>query len=231
MKKISELFIVATTTILLNACGGSTSSPIINSPKAAATFGDCFILSPGVKYSLTNGITNLVVKEDFEGQTAFGSGPLWEGNKSRRVNMFYQIIGNDYINFLGIRGYDSNTGVNNYKSVFSSSDRLPVNMTPGQTVQVSYTTTVYYPSLTTPATTTSNHVQVTFMSFETLNLGGHTFTDVCKVKNTDPTDAQILSEVDWVAKGYGIIQRESQNAQGVIEVGSHVELKNIITAP
>lgn len=219
-------------TVLLASCGGSSSSgPTTTTPAAdlltataAATLGDCFTWTPGIKYTRTDGRQTLIAQEQFEGQAAMGQVELRADGT--RFGSTYFTVDSTYVQVLGGNQYDS-TGVYDGKDVNSSGNRLPVNMTPGQSVQLSYTRASTR-SLA-PSTTTNEAAQVTFVGFESLTLGGRTFTNVCRVDSPDPSSAE--THVSWVAPGFGFIRSETQDAQGVTVPGTRGELAAIDTVP
>jgi hypothetical protein len=216
-------FITAT----LASCGGGGGNTDVASASStsAPAFGDCFVLTPGVKFLKSNGYKELNVQETFEGQTAFGRVEL--RSDDTRFGAFYQTISDGFLHLLGSNDY-TQQGVYDGKQVYSSGYQIPLATTPGQTVQVSYTnTTTFVPTNTT--STSNKTTQLTFVGFENLTLAGHTFSNACKVSGPGVVNGQ--TDVAWVAKDYGVIKSESLDAQGVIVSGSTITLTSIVTAP
>jgi hypothetical protein len=223
MKK--SLYAVNLIALFLTACGGGNADTASASSTSVPAFGDCFVLTPGVKFLKSNGYKELNVQETFEGQTAFGRVEL--RSDDTRFGAYYQTISGGFVHILGINDY-TQQGAFAGKQVYSSGDQFPLDMTPGQTVQVAYTITTT--SAQTGTTSTSNKTdQLTFVGFENLTLGGHAFSNVCKLKAAGVVSGQ--TDMAWFAKEYGVIKSESQDAQGVTVPGSAVTLTSIVTAP
>lgn len=191
----------------------------------ATTLGDCFTLAAGTKFVKSNGYKELIVQETFEGQSAYGSVEL--RSDDTRFGASYQTIGGGYIHLLGLNQYDQG-GIYNGKNVYSSSNRIPVDMTPGQTIQLSYTDTSTS-AFDNATTTTNRSYQFAFVGLENIMLGGKLFSNVCKVKISNGSSSQ--SSVVWFAKGFGAIRSETQDATGATVSGSRVELTSIVAAP
>jgi hypothetical protein len=236
MRKILSIklpAILVSTAFIASCGGGGTSSGQEGTPAtnpstvtAAATFGDCFIWTPGVKYTRTDGSKILLVQEQFEGQTAISNMELRADDT--RFGGAYLTVDNAHVQILGVNQYDSN-GVFDGKDVNSSGNRLPVNMTPGQTVQLDYTQTSTSLTPTSSTTTTTETDRLTFVGFENLTLGGRTFANVCRIKSPNPNGTE--TSVTWAANGFGFIRSETQDAQGATVPGTRNELATIVTAP
>lgn len=230
MKKSIYMTTLSASVVLLAACGGGSVSSTqpgtsTTTTSAATTLGDCFTLTPGIKFINSNDFKTLIVQETFEGQTAFGVADLRADDTRSGVN--YWTISGDDIHLLGINQYDQ-SGTLDGKNVYSSGAQFPANMVQGQTVQLNYTDTdTSYIANTTTVTNVSS--QWTFDSLENLTLGGRLFTDVCKVKMTNGVSDQV--DVIWFAKGFGAIRGETQDGQGNTITDSRIELTSIVTAP
>jgi hypothetical protein len=231
MKK--SLYAVNFIALFLTACGGGggggggggNPDTASASSTSAAAFGDCFVLTPGVKFLKSNGYKELNVQETFEGQTAFGRVEL--RSDDTRFGAFYQTISGGFLHILGSNDY-TQQGAFAGKQVYSSGYQFPLDMVPGQTVQVAYTNTTT--SVQTGTTSTSNKTdQLTFIGFENLTLAGHTFSNVCKV--SAPGTVNGRTDIAWFAKDYGVIKSESLDAQGVTVAGTTITLTSIVTAP
>jgi hypothetical protein len=222
-------YLAALSAVLLAACGGGGSSDPapVTAPAtvaAVASFGACFELTPGVKFIQSNGFKKLVVQEVFEGSSAFGRADLRSDDTRMYVN--YQAISGGFVHMLGVNEYDDK-GVSDGKQVFSSSDQISVDLAAGQTAQLNYTET--RTSNYAPTSTTSRTESVTFVGFENLTLGGRVFADTCKF--TAPASVAGQTNVTWLAKGFGAIRSEKQDAQRVLVAGSRIELTTIVSAP
>lgn len=232
-----EFAVIAVGSLMLSACGGggssasndatmTTTTTTTTTTLVATPFSDCFTLTPGVKYTKTDGSKQLIVQEAFEGQTVFGDVELRANDT--RFSARYQTISGGFVNFLGVGQYDG-AGVSNGKDVYSASARLPSSFAVGQTISITYVNTQ---TRTTPAptvTAVNATEQYTFAALETLTLGGRTFTDACKL--TLPTGVAGEVAVFWFARGFGAIRSERQNPVGTLVPGSRKELATIVSAP
>ncbi|HCE11026.1 MAG TPA: hypothetical protein DEQ40_20955 [Oxalobacteraceae bacterium] len=221
-------YLAALSTVFLVACGGGSSDPAPATPStiaaAAPSVGDCFELTPGIKFIKSNGYKELNVQETFEGSTAFGAVEL--RSDDTRFGASYQTISGGFVHGLGLNQYDQ-TGVLDGKNVYSSGFQIPVDMAVGQTAQLTYTDT--FSDFTIGTTSTSNvSVSLTLAGFEDLTLAGRAFVNTCKF--TMPSSAG-QTDVLWFAKGFGIIRKELEDAQGVMVAGSRIELATIVSAP
>lgn len=201
----------------------STANTNSSNAVASVTLGDCFTWTPGTKFNKSNFFKTLIVQEAFEGQTAIGAADLRFDDS--RFSVMYQAISGGAIHLLGLNQYDS-TGALKSKVVYSAGAQMPADMTPGQSVQMNYTTTLT--TTATNAVTTANiSSQYTFAGLENLTLGGRTFSNACKVKEVE--NGQVY--VTWFAKGFGAIHSERQDATGATVSGSQIELTSIVAAP
>lgn len=188
---------------------------------------DCFQLTPGVKYSLSNGIHVEIELGQFEGQTAYKSKDTEPGTSFLRES--FAVVTASYIEELGGNIYDAN-GVQKGKYVFSG-ERIPFSVIPGQSIIVAgtNTTTYFNPPETNYA---SGKLKKTFLGFEDVTLGGRLFKDTCKFK-TEPGEPLAANEIanpstDWYAKGFGSIRFDYLNEDQVTE---RTELVTVIAAP
>jgi hypothetical protein len=223
--KLSLLTIVAA---VVAACGGGGSSEqkaqAPNTLTAGPKIGDCFIWTPGTKYTKTNGYANLIVQEQFDGRQAIGAVEL--RSNGTRFGAEYTAVGDTDVQVLGVIDYDNN-GAFNYQRVYSGFT-FPINLAPGQKVQRTVTVTETRATPPSPAPTTQNE-EWTFVGFENLTLGGRRFTDVCKVSS--PSGSAGKTYVAWFAKGFGNIKYETLDAQGALVPGDGAELEKIVSAP
>jgi hypothetical protein len=181
-------------------------------------------LTPGTKYTKTNGYTNLIVQEQFNGRQALGEIEL--RSDGTRFGAEYIEVDNTDVQILGRIDYDG-TGAFNYQRVYAGFT-FPINMAPGQTIQRTVTVTETSATPPSPAPTTENE-QWTFVGFENMTLGGRTFTNVCKLSSPSSTAGQ--KYVAWFAKGFGNIKYQTLDANGAVVPGDNVELQTIISAP
>jgi hypothetical protein len=204
-------------TLLLASCGGGAT---------VGSLGECAELTPGVKYIRSNGNLTWIVQEMFEGQPAFGEVKLSASGVREGVD--YQTVSSSYIHLLGFIGYDD-TGVPDDKNVFSKTARIPVSMYPGETILLNFTDTEtgFEPPVT--STSTDKAIKLLFSGFENLTLGGREFENVCKIIVPDVTRGQY--RVTWSAKGFGVVQEEIQDVQGVTLPNSRIVLTQIVAAP
>lgn len=184
-------------------------------------------MTPGVKYTMTNKYSHLIVQEMFEGVMAIGDVELRE-NGTRFGAAFHTLNGNVYTP-LGIAQY-SDRGIPDGKDVYSKEAVIVLNMVPGQTVVSNYINTITSTSFG-PATTTIETVsdEMTFAGFESMTVAGRTFANTCKL--TMPSDVKGQMSVAWLAKGFGVIRSEEQTTQGTPIAGTRNEIAKIITAP
>lgn len=218
---ISALLMAA----LLAGCGGGSGDSSQNfsqGQSAQASMHDCFILTPGVRFTLTDGTRWLNVQEQFEGQTYTGAVELRANNT--RFGATYSALSNDYFEFLISVDYDIN-GAYSHKYVYSNY-RIPLNMTPGSSVTINGTETevnalgVQQPA--DPFTET-----FTFLGFEDLTLAGRSFPNTCKLR--EDTGIGGNKPVYWIAKGFGVIKEEIRDPQGTLV--SSTEIETIVSAP
>jgi hypothetical protein len=230
--------------VLLASCGGGSSgastvatgtettsnsnsnSDTSTNTTTATTLGDCYALTPGVKFVRTDGSKKQVVQETFEGQLAYSAVELRANDT--RFGALYQTISGGYVHLLGIGQYDG-SGNPSGKDVYSSQAQFSVGTPVGQTVNLSYTNTKTRTAPTNSVTTANETLQFTFVGLETLTLGGRTFTDTCKLSTPDSVAGR--TQLLWVAKGFGTIRQETQDAQGAIVPGTRNELTSIVSAP
>lgn len=217
--------------ITLTACGGggspdsavTQSNDPINAANAAI-LGNCFKWTPGVKYVKNDGYKTLMIEEQFEGQTAITDMELRPNDT--RFGGVYIIVDANFVTVLGLNDYNGN-GVYNGKDVYTNF-RLPAEMAVGQTVQINYgitRTRMIPPSVTNGGQAT----QYKFEGFETVTLGGRTFTNVCKLRSPSLTAGQ--TSVEWVARGFGVIKQEDQDAAETTVPGTVRQLVTIVVAP
>lgn len=188
---------------------------------------DCFQLTPGVKYILSNGIHVEIELGQFEGQTAYKTKDTKPGTSFLRES--FDVLTASYIGALGGNIYDAN-GVQKGKYVFSG-ERIPFSIVPGQSIIVDGTTTTTY--FNPPETKfASGKLKKTFLGFEDVTLGGRLFKDTCKFRTEsgEPLAANEIASpsTDWYAKGFGAIRFDYLNEDQVTE---RTELVTVIAAP
>jgi hypothetical protein len=211
------------------AFGTTIDSTLKALANASATLADCFQLTPGVKYQLTNGYIWLIVQEAFEGVTAMGRVEL-RANETR-FSAVYETVQDGYVKLLGMQDYDG-SGAPDGVYVNSDTAKFSTGMKVGQTTDLTYTVTNTEPNYSTGSTEVRQYEQsgsITFAGVENVALGGRTFTNVCKL--TDPDEGRPgQTYVAWRAKGFGYIRTERQDAQGVTVSGTRKELATILSA-
>lgn len=217
---------------MLAACGGGGGDdPQTNGTAATSgpTFGDCFTLTPGTRYKMTNGDELLIVQESFNGQTVPGTRSLYADGTTQYTE--YMKVDNSYVTLVGF--YQPHGTAPYELTRIYDGWHFPANFSPSQTISLNYTTTettISYlatPPTTTTSTSTNTAYQLTFLGFGSLTVANRTFSNTCKIKIVD--GGQTL--IRWVAKGFGVIGMEEQDSQGVAVPGSHIELASIIAPP
>lgn len=223
------LMLTATLCAALAACGGGDDEPAPSSPAApaAATFGDCFALSQGVAYTMSDpdqggaDDANTVVKESFEGATRTAVVEMVNATTTRSAATYWTTESNG-IRFWGDLVYEG--GVAEQKAVHSAGFLLPLNVAAGQSANLSFTDTVT--QLTGPtagqAETIARQATWTFEGFESLTLNGHAFTNTCRVKVAEAGNTEDGPSTFWFARGFGIVKYQHTNAAGQVVESSAV---------
>lgn len=191
----------------------------------APTLGDCYTLTPGIKYTLSDKRTILNVAEAFNGTDAFAQVRILPDGG--RLLAFYQSISGGFIHQLGNKQY-SDTGVLIDTEVDSASAEFSITTAPGQTFAINYSTSHSNPARV-PQGSSSQTDNYLFVGFEDVTLAGQVFANTCKMSMLESFDNQRTTY--WIAKGFGLIRFESQDAQGVPVAGSRVDLTGILSAP
>lgn len=189
----------------------------------ATTFADCFEITPGIKFSMSNGNQSLGVQEQFEGQMAHSQMELRMDDT--RFGGSYHVVTDGYIQLLGVNDY-TQTGVFSSKSVYSAGAKLPASLSIGEKADISYTVTWISQSGSTSTENVS--LGYTLVGFETMTLGGRNFENVCKVRITGAGTNSVML---WMAKGFGVIRSEQQDPQGATISGTRNELTAVTTMP
>jgi len=228
--------------LLLSACGGSSDSDAAAAPAATASaptaspaFASCFEITAGVAYTTTDpggtpdGV--LLTREAFEGSVRNTGVEFVDATQVRSVATYWSQEANG-IRLWGDLDYD-NAGTAERKVVFSDGALLPLAPQVGQAIPLGYTVTVtpLSPSAGTQVLTQSVQETWTFEGFETLTLGGRTFTDACRLRRLD-ADAAANGDGPstlWFAKGFGNIRARHTDSTG--KVLEETELQAITVAP
>lgn len=187
---------------------------------------------------MSDGTNWLIVKEVFQGQAAFGAAQLRDDGT--RFGTQYYAIESSHIRLLGDSVTDI-AGATLSTSVYFSDYRLPLTLTAGEFVHFSgfsTTTSTAEPVATAvDIQTTQQLSKMTYLGQETLRLGGQTFTNACRFQSVgssvdvhDADNALSWSQVLWFAQGYGVIQSEDIDVQGLAVPGSRNQLVKIIAA-
>jgi len=231
--QIKTSLLATTLCAALTACGGGDDSETPTTTPTASAFVACFDVSAGVAYTMADvdeggddaghhGVQML--KESFEGAVRSAGVNLTDTNGIRTSTGFagYWSQESNGLRFWGGLGYDS-TGAVLTKTLHSDGFVLPLARQAGQSTVLAYTDTISYLSGTKAGQTeTASHQETwTFEGFESLTLGGKTFTDTCRVKTTS---SQIDGAITlWFAKGFGIIRGRHTNSAGVMREESSLE--------
>jgi len=214
----------------LAACGGSDDdSTTPTTTPAAAAFADCFDVTAGVAFTMNDpdagGISDGIqmVTEPFEGVVRSASVELMNDTTVRSAATYWSQESNG-IRFWGLLDYDS-TGAVETKTLHSDGFVLPLAMQAGQSTTLSYTDTYSHLSGDQAGQTETSAQQYTwtFEGFETLTLGGKTFTDVCRMRTLDAEAGEDGPSTLWFAKGFGLIRVQHTNSAGTILEESHLE--------
>jgi hypothetical protein len=215
----------------LAACGGGDDSttPTATPTPAASSFAACFDVTAGVAYTMTDpdagGVSDgvLMLQESFEGVVRSATVELVNATSVRSSATYWSQESNG-IRFRGAIDYDG-TGTAEWKTVLSDGFLLPLNMQAGQTADLNYTETRTYLSGPQAGQTETSalHEGWTFEGFETLTLGGRTFTDVCRIKVSPIPAGEDGPTTLWLAKGFGMIRVQNTSGDGAIVEESHLE--------
>ena len=237
--KKKQLAIATLSTFLLLACGsgGGDSTPDIlasggsgaGNPagsvavQSSVKFSDCFVLKPGVRYTMIDGTEVLNVEEPFEGPMRLGT-VRFRSNELRDVTTF-RLVDDTAVTILGEYEYDT-AGNNIYKDLYANYS-LPANLQPGQSHTVNVTQTSTGPG----GTSTRDFTQTfTFIGFEDITLAGRTLTNVCKLRDdSDPADTH--KAYVWHANGYGLVRQAVLTAEGQLVEGTLQQIGTVATAP
>lgn len=233
-----HLFLTAALCALLAACGGGdddastpTAAPSAPPPPAAPvpaapTFAACFTVTPGVAYTMTDPDGGgsgkvLMVNEAFDGSARAGS-VEFVGTTDVRSAATYWSPESNGIRFWGSVDYDA-TGAAQSKHVHSPEFLLPLSLQAGQSTVLKYTDTTQQLTGAQAGQTDTEAFEETwtFEGFETLTLGGKTFTDTCRVRTLAASAGEDGPSTLWFAKGSGVIRVRHTNSAGqVVEESS-----------
>ncbi len=204
-----------------------------------SAFADCFSYVPGTRFDMSDGTKWLIVAEGFQGQAAFGAAQLREDGT--RVGTQYYAIESGYFRLLGDSAEDL-AGELRSTSAYFSDYRIPLRLSPGASVHFNGVSTTENTRASSDdvvdITSSQQRSKITYLGQETLQLGGHTFTQACKllsvgysVDSLDADEHRGWANVLWFASGYGVIQSEDIDEQGRAVPGSLHQLVKIITSP
>lgn len=227
--------LLAASVCVLAACGGGSdddsTTPVSPTTPAGPTFAACFDVTAGVAYTTTDpdegGISDgvLMVKEAFEGVVRSGSVELTDATDVRRAATYWSQESNG-IRFWGGLEYDESGAVQT-KLLNSEGFVLPLSLQAGQSANLGYTVTITQMSGQTD--TVTQQETWTFEGFETLTLGGKTFTDSCRIKTLAADAGEDGPSTLWFAKGFGVIRARHTNSAG--EVVEETSLDTITAQP
>lgn len=234
-----HLALAALSSLLLAACGGGGGGSTSDTPagggsgtdsaaspaivQSARKFSDCFLLTTGVRYTMTDGIVVLNVEEPFEGPIRHGT-VRFRSNGFRDVTTF-RVVDDTAITILGEYEYDS-AGNNVYKDIYANYS-LPAGLQPGQSHTVNVTQTSTGPG---GSSTRSFTETFTFVGFEDLTLAGRIIPNVCRLRDDSNPSATQKTHA-WHAKGYGLVRQAILTADGQPVAGSMYQVATITTAP
>jgi len=214
---------------LLAGCGGGsndssqTSQTFSQGQATQPSLRNCFTLAPNVQFAYTDGQKILNLAEAFEGQVYMGVNSLRADNT--RASTRFTTLTDTHFQFIGARMYDV-SGDLEFKYVYSSNYRLPLDMAIGSTIQINATETET--NIATNAQTTSPFSETyTFLGFEDITLAGRSFPNTCKLREVAGMSGN--KWLYWIAKDFGVIKSEVRNAQDAL-IDSN-ELALIISAP
>lgn len=224
--------------LLLSACGGGSDGDAATAPAAAATpsaFASCFEITAGVAYTTTDaggtpdGV--LLTREAFEGSVRNTGVSFVDATQVRSVATYWSQEANG-IRLWGDIDYD-NAGAPERKVVFSDGALLPLAPQVGQAMALGYTVTItpLSPSAGSQVGTQAVQETWTFEGFETLTLGGRTFTDSCRLRRL-AADAAANGDGPstlWFAKGFGNIRARHTDSTGAVL--EETELQTITASP
>lgn len=229
--QIKTLLLATSMCATLAACGGGgdDSATPTTTPAAAPSFASCFDVTAGVAYTMTDpdagGVSDgvLMLKESFEGTVRSATVELQNATSVRSSANYWSQESNG-IRFWGDVSYDG-AGTAELKTVFSDGFLLPLNMQAGQSADLSYNATSTYLSGSQAGETETSalHESWTFEGFETLTLGGKTFTNVCKIKSSSIPVGEDGPTTLWVAKGFGTVRVQHTDDKGAIVEESQLE--------
>jgi hypothetical protein len=228
--QIKTILLTTSMCAALAACGGGgddTATPTTTA--TAPTFASCFDVTAGVAYTMTDpdagGVSDgvLMLKESFEGAVRSATVELQNATSVRSSANYWSQESNG-IRFWGDLGYDG-TGAAELKTVFSNGFVLPLNMQAGQSADLSYNATSTYlsGSQAGETETIALHESWSFEGFETLTLGGKTFTNVCKIKSSSIPAGEDGPSTLWFAKGFGMIRVQHTDDKGAVVEESQLE--------
>lgn len=213
--------------LALAACGGSDDSPSTAShpPEAPPDLGACFTVRPGLRYTMTStdpearSLHGEYLVEPFDGTPRQAQVDYFGTTGDKRFSALYWSVEADGLRFWG--DYDHTPeGVPTTKSVYTGY-LVPKTLAPTQTVTVHYTDNNHF--------TNGNVVPEaqqetwTFEGHETLTLAGRTFSNACRIRNSDPDHPEYGSYLVWAAPGFGPIQFQDFDADGKAGALSKVE--------
>lgn len=223
------LLLTAALCAALAACGGSDddgeSSP---TTPVAPTLANCLGVAAGVAYTMTDpegGTSDGVqmVDEPFEGVTR-GAMVSLEDATALRTSAMYWSEQSGGVRFWGFIRYDQ-AGVAETKVVHSDGFLLPLGLQAGQAATMSYVDTVSELSGSNAGQTQTIARQETwtFEGFEALTLGGHAFTNACRIRVVEAGNTSDGPSTLWFAQGFGIIRFRHTDSAGQVVAESALD--------
>jgi hypothetical protein len=194
--------------LALVACGGGDDDDGSTEPSFAA----CFALTPGHAHSMSSGERYSAVSETFDGAQRTAQVEALSSGARSFAN--YWTVESNGVRFWGANDYAENAANTiTTRTVYSAGNTLPTNLRPGQSVTLTYTVTTTELNPPNPdVVSTETLVSAwSFEAFDSLALGGRTFSNLCRMRLTlaDGGSSQI-----WFAPGFGVIRYILRNAAG-----------------
>ena len=203
----------ASSCLVLSACGGGDDDNDTVQPADAplpTKLGNCFDVTPGTAFTMSNGDRMLATQEAFEGATRNALVLMLGSSTTRRSFADYWSRDSSGVRFWGQQEYQDDAGNTvSSKTVSSAGQTLPLSLQLGQSVTLNYVETT-----TADGQTSTRNLQETwtFTSLASQTLGGKQFVDMCRIDIADADG----SASQWWAKGFGVVRYEIKNPQGTV---------------
>jgi hypothetical protein len=198
--------------------GGASAS--VADDTVQPTVGDCYKLTAGNEYELTDGSKRVIVSEKFNEIDAFGEATYVNNQLSSTT---YRTVTETDVTFIGLAAPT--------KTTIFKGNILPATMKTGDTTTVEFK--VDFTTINTDATPgetkTATLTQGTrFVGVEDLTLHGKTFPGVCKVEVKAPNSRDGSFYMSWYANGFGKIKTIKYDASNNEIAGTTIELLKVV---